>query len=268
MGVFYESIPPSLESWILEQKVLWVATAPLTASGHVNLSPKGGPYFGIVNPTTFWYLDLTGSGSETLSHLHEPGNGRITVLFNAFEGPPRIVRLWGWGEVLEYGTQKYLDFVKQTSADTIPGTRAVIVVHIHQVGSSCGFSMPLFDFKDFRSTLNEFFEKRVAAEEAGNKKDGIERYWAYKNAFSIDGLPGMQRGLETGQKENVKPLKKMVGPRAPKANMLHYPSSVHSRPALSMVLFLLAMVLSFGAGIFTTVFAPLYTARLLESVPK
>ena len=174
MGVFYETIPSTLQTWILEQKVLWVASAPLSASGHVNVSPKGGQYFGIVDSKTFWYLDLTGSGIETLSHLHEPGNGRITVMFNAFEGAPRIVRLWGHGEVLEYETPGYTYFVKKNSVNTIAGTRAVVVVHIHQVGSSCGFSMPFFDFKAFRSTLNEFFEKRVAAEEAGDKKNGIE----------------------------------------------------------------------------------------------
>jgi hypothetical protein len=168
MGAFYEIIPPSLLKWIVEQKVFWVATAPLSSSGHINISPKGGQYFGILNPTTFWYLDLTGSGIETLSHLHEPGNGRITVMFNAFEGPPQIVRLWGKGEVLEA-------FVDENKVHAIAGTRAVILVHIHQVGSSCGFSMPFFDFKAFRPTLNEFFEKRVAAEQRGNKKDGIER---------------------------------------------------------------------------------------------
>lgn len=97
MGVFYETIPKSLEAWILEQKVVYIASAPLSAQGHVNVSPKGGLYFGIVDERTFWYMDLTGSGIETTSHLHEPGNGRITVLFNAFEGPPRIVRLWGKG---------------------------------------------------------------------------------------------------------------------------------------------------------------------------
>jgi hypothetical protein len=175
MGVFYETIPKSLISWILEQKVIWIASAPLSAHGHVNVSPKGGQYFGIVNPSTFWYIDLTGSGVETLSHLQESGNGRITVLFNAFEGPPRIVRLWGKGEVLEYGSKKFNQFVETNGVKTIDGTRAVVVVHIHQVGSSCGFSMPFFDFKDFRPTLNEFFEKRVASEREGNKKDGIER---------------------------------------------------------------------------------------------
>jgi hypothetical protein len=175
MGTFYETIPKSLIKWILEQKVFWVASAPLSAGGHVNVSPKGGQYFGIIDDQTFWYIDLTGSGVETLSHLHEPGNGRITVLFNAFEGSPRIVRLWGTGEVLEYGTKKFCEFVARNEVQTIAGTRAVVVVHIHQVGSSCGFSMPFFDFKDFRPTLNDYFKKKVANDEAGKKEDGIER---------------------------------------------------------------------------------------------
>lgn len=176
MGAFYETIPKSLIAWILQQKVFWIASAPLSAEGHINVSPKGGQYFGIVDPSTFWYVDLTGSGVETLSHLLEPGNGRITVLFNAFEGAPKIVRLWGRGEVLEYGTEEFRTFVKKNEVKTIAGTRAVVVVRIHQVGSSCGFSMPYYDFKDFRPTLNEFFEKRVKAEEEGNSKDGIEKY--------------------------------------------------------------------------------------------
>jgi len=155
-----------------------------------------------------------GSGVETLSHLLEPNNGRITVLLNAFEGPPRIVRLWGHGRPLEYGSKEFMEFVAKNDVKTIPGTRAVIVVDIHQVGTSCGFSMPFYDFKDFRTTLNEFFVKRVAAEEAGNKKDGIERYWAYKNSESIDGLPGMRRGVETAKREKVEPIKKLVGAAA------------------------------------------------------
>jgi len=98
MGVFYEAIPKSLTSWILDQAIFWVATAPLSASGHVNMSPKGGKYFGILDEKTFWYMDLTGSGNETISHLLEPGNGRVTIMFNAFDGPPKIIRLWGHGE--------------------------------------------------------------------------------------------------------------------------------------------------------------------------
>lgn len=99
MGAFYETIPKSTIQWIIEQKVFWVATAPLSAAGHVNVSPKGGQYFGVIDEKTFWYMDLTGSGNETLSHLLEPNNGRITVQFNAFEGPPKIVRLWGNGKL-------------------------------------------------------------------------------------------------------------------------------------------------------------------------
>jgi Pyridoxamine 5'-phosphate oxidase len=100
MGAFYELLPPSLIPWILAQKIFWVATAPLSATGHVNVSPKGGQYFGIIDDRTFWYMELTGSGIETVSHLHERGNGRITILFNAFEGGPRIVRLWGKGMLI------------------------------------------------------------------------------------------------------------------------------------------------------------------------
>lgn len=99
MGAFYETIPKSLIQWIIEQKLFWVSTAPLSATGHVNVSPKGGEYFGVIDERTFWYMDLTGSGNETISHLLEPNNGRITILFNAFEGPPKIVRLWGKGEL-------------------------------------------------------------------------------------------------------------------------------------------------------------------------
>ncbi|CZT06493.1 uncharacterized protein RCO7_04290 [Rhynchosporium graminicola] len=221
MGAFYETIPQSLIDWILLQKVFWIASAPLSHSGHINLSPKGGSYFGVLSPSKFWYIDLTGSGIETLSHLHEPGNGRITVLFNAFSGPPRIVRLWGKGEVLEYGTGAFETFVEEREEEgvrmremCVAGTRAVVVVSVTQVGSSCGFSMPLYEFQGCRSTLNEFFEKRVRSEEEGNRKDGIEKYWAFKNAQSIDGLPGLRRGVENGKREKVTPIKKMVGPYA------------------------------------------------------
>lgn len=78
----------------------WVATAPLSGDGHVNVSPKGGPYFDVIDEVTFYYMELSGSGSETISHLHEPGNARITIQFNAFEGAPKILRLWGKGRAI------------------------------------------------------------------------------------------------------------------------------------------------------------------------
>ncbi|CAJ2504451.1 Uu.00g118450.m01.CDS01 [Anthostomella pinea] len=219
MGAFFETIPDSLIKWILAQKVFWVSTAPLSANGHVNVSPKGGEggqFFGIPDTRTFWYQDLTGSGNETISHLVEPSNGRITVLFNAFQGPARIMRLWGKGRVLENGTQEFADMVERENITCIPGTRSIIVVDIHQVGTSCGFSVPFYDFKEYRTTLNEFFEKKEKKFLEGNEKESMDRYWALKNAWSMDGLPGMQRGLVAGKKYSVEPLKKMVGPLAPK----------------------------------------------------
>jgi len=216
MGQFFETIPPSLIKWILDQKVFWVATAPLSSSGHVNVSPKGGQYFGVPDNKTFWYMDLSGSGNETISHLHEPGNGRVTIMFNAFEGPPRIMRLWGKGKVLEKGTAEFESWIAAHSVETIPGTRSIIVVDIHQVGTSCGFSVPFYDFKEFRPTLNDLFRKRAEKYAAGNENESIDRYWAHKNAWSMDGLPGMRRGQVVAKEKNVAPIKKMVGPLAPK----------------------------------------------------
>ncbi|KAI7274727.1 hypothetical protein KC345_g6894 [Hortaea werneckii] len=217
MGAFYETIPESVYQWILQQKVFWVATAPLSAAGHVNVSPKGGEYFGLLDNHTFWYHDLTGSGNETISHLLEPGNGRITIQFNAFEGPPKIVRLWGHGRVLENGTDAFQSFVERNNVQIIPGTRTIIIVDIHQVGSSCGFSVPYYDFKDFRPILNNHFASKQKRFEEGKLEESMDRYWAYKNAWSMDGLPGLRRGLAAGKREKVAPIQKMVGPLAPTA---------------------------------------------------
>ncbi len=176
MGQFFETIPPSLVKWILDQKVFWVATAPLSPSGHVNISPKGGQDFGVVDEKTFWYMDLTGSGIETISHLREPDNGRVTVMFNAFEGPPRILRLFGNGRVLEICSPDFETFVAKHDVKTIPGTRSIVLVDIHQVGTSCGFGVPFFDFKGFRPTLNDFWRKRAEKYAAGNEEENMDRY--------------------------------------------------------------------------------------------
>ncbi|KAF2433956.1 hypothetical protein EJ08DRAFT_693988 [Tothia fuscella] len=215
MAIFHESIPKAQIEWILAQKVFWVATAPLSKDGNVNVSPKGGPYFGIPDERTFWYMDLSGSGIETISHLHEKGNGRITIMFSAFEGPPKIFRLWGKGRVIENGTKEFQDFITKHSITTIPGSRSIIVVDVHQAGSSCGFSVPFYEFKEHRTVLNDFFSNREKRFKEGKKEESIDRYWAYKNAWSMDGLPGLERALVTGKVEHVEPIKKMVGPHAP-----------------------------------------------------
>ncbi|KAI1275384.1 pyridoxamine phosphate oxidase family protein [Xylaria sp. FL0933] len=214
MGKFYEEIPENVMDWIVKQKVFWVSTAPLSRHGHVNVSPKGGDCFGVPDRRTFWYMDMTGSGNETISHLLEPGNGRITILFNAFEGPPRILRLWGKGKVLEYGSPEFNEIVERENIITLPGTRSVIVVDIHQVGTSCGYQVPFFSFVDYRRVLEEHFRKKVERYERGNEKESMDRYWALKNAWSMDGLPGMRRGLKAGKEFSIEPIQKMVGKMA------------------------------------------------------
>ncbi|KAG8169131.1 hypothetical protein KVR01_001880 [Diaporthe batatas] len=215
MGAFYETIPQSLFKWILEQHMFWVSTAPLSASGHINISPKGGDYFGVLDERTFWYMDLTGSGSETVAHLYERGNGRITVLFNAFQGPPRILRLFGHGRVLESGTSGFDDFVKKNDVKTIPGSRAIVLVDVHQVGTSCGYSVPYYEYKEHRRTLNQVFERKDEKFKQGDETESMPRYWALKNSWSMDGLPALHVAQKARKEHQIEPLKKMVGPLAP-----------------------------------------------------
>ncbi|TFK82478.1 hypothetical protein K466DRAFT_500250 [Polyporus arcularius HHB13444] len=192
MGKFYESIPPELVPWILKQEMFWVATAPLSSEGHVNVSPKGvRDCFHYLSPTRVWYQDLTGSGVETISHIRE--NGRITLMFNAFEGPPRIVRLFGTGTVHEFGTREYEELIPPEQRR--PGSRAAIVVDVHKVGSSCGYAVPYYEFRGHRQALLDFFISRERADqndEAAHAAKGLKAYWEEKNMRSIDGIPALQ----------------------------------------------------------------------------
>src|SRR5690606_33247900 len=173
MGKVLEAITPDVRRWIERQRLFFVATAPSGPDGHVNVSPKGHDTFRVLDESTVAYLDLTGSGVETIAHLRE--NGRITVMFCAFEGPPRIVRLHGRGEVVRPGDDGFDDLVARFPA--IPGTRAVIRVTCERVSSSCGYSIPLYEYAGERPTLVEWAERRGPA--------GIEKYWGEKNATSI-----------------------------------------------------------------------------------
>jgi hypothetical protein len=216
MGVYYETIPDSLIPWIKKQQMLLVGTAPLASDGHINISPKGGEdFFGVLSPTQFWYMDLTGSGVETHAHLHEPDNGRICVMFMAFTGPPQIVRIWGDGHVLENGSPEYTAFIADHKVKTIPGSRSIIIVDVHQCATSCGFSVPYYDFVAHRPILNEHFEKKERKFKEGDEKEGMDYYWAWKSARSVDGMPGMKRGVEYAEKNGVKPLRKWKGEYAP-----------------------------------------------------
>ncbi|KAJ3992546.1 hypothetical protein F5050DRAFT_1801677 [Lentinula boryana] len=195
MGRFFDEIPNFLITWLEQQQMFWTATAPLSGTGHVNLSPKcTRGTFHIVNPQKVWYEDMSGSGVETISHLKEPGNGRITVLFHAFEGPPRICRLFGTGTVYEYGTPEYNEFIPK---NRLPGSRAVIVIDVHKVGTSCGYAIPFYEFKSHRNQLLQWAQKKESTdndfleEYSEPSSKGLYSYWKENNAKSIDGIPGL-----------------------------------------------------------------------------
>jgi hypothetical protein len=178
MGRAYEHLTPQLQAFVEAQHMFVVATAP-SRGGHVNVSPKGLDTFRVLDERTVAYLDLTGSGAETIAHLRE--NGRITLMFSAFEGPPNIVRLYGHGAVVVPGDDRFAELVARFPEQ--PGTRAVIVATLDRVSSSCGFAVPRYEHVADRSQLTEWAERKGP--------DGIEEYWVEKNTTSIDGLPAL-----------------------------------------------------------------------------
>src|SRR6185295_14139903 len=143
------AISPELEAFIKAQHVFFVATAP-SEGGHVNLSPKGLDTLRILSPTRAGYLDLTGSGNETAAHVTQ--NGRITIMFCAFEGKPRIVRLYGRGGVVLPGDPGW----EALSAlfPSLLGVRQIITMDIDRVGSSCGFGVPRLAFVEERPDMH------------------------------------------------------------------------------------------------------------------
>lgn len=179
MGKSYESITPDLEEWIGRQRMFFVATAPLAAAGHVNCSPKGLDSFRVLGPTCVAYQDLTGSGIETVAHVKE--NGRIVIMFCAFEGPPRIVRLHGRGEVIESGSDEFDRLTTLFPAQ--PGVRSLVRVDVLRIADSCGFGVPLYRFTRDRDTLANYAEKYGP--------EGMAAYRAEHNRQSIDGLSGL-----------------------------------------------------------------------------
>ena len=178
----FEGIDDRLGRFLARQHMFFVATAPRADDGHLNLSPKGlDGTFAVLDPHTVAYLDLTGSGVETIAHLRE--NGRIVVMFCAFEGPPRIVRLHGRGEPVLPADPRFPSLVR--TFPPRPGVRSVIRVEVTRVADSCGFGVPLLAFEGERTQLDEWAERKGP--------DGIVSYQGEKNATSIDGLPGLAR---------------------------------------------------------------------------
>lgn len=178
MAKVYASISGRLRDFVDEQHVFFVATAPLAADGHVNVSPRGiTGTFGVLDEHTFAWVDTSGSGSETIAHLRE--NGRVVVMFCAFEGPPNIVRFHGTGRVVTIYDEGYDELASRF--DDVPGARAVIVVDVERISDACGYGVPLMSFEGERDLLPRYFGRRGV--------EGSADYRRRKNRTSIDGLP-------------------------------------------------------------------------------
>jgi len=177
MGKVYATISDELATWIKAQRIFFVATAPLAATGHVNVSPKNCDALKVLGPLELAYQDYTGSGAETAAHIRE--NGRIVIMFCAVEGPPKIVRLHGSATLISRSDVRFAK-VSEHFANN-PGTRAFIHVVVGRVSDSCGFGVPIYEFKAHRDTLTRWADRKGPAE--------LERYRSEKNLQSIDGLP-------------------------------------------------------------------------------
>jgi hypothetical protein len=187
MGKVYDRIDDTLAEFIGRQHLFFVGTAPTDPDGHLNVSPKGLDTFRILGSHSVAYLDLTGSGIETVAHLRQ--NGRITLMFCAFEGRPLIVRLYGRGRVVEPGDGDWDGLIARFP--DYPGVRSVVVVGVERVADSCGFAVPLYEHKGERSQLIAYAEKKGP--------EGMERYRAEKNKASIDGIAGLRSFGDVGR---------------------------------------------------------------------
>jgi len=192
MGNVFDEIDPKLERWISEQVMFFVGTAP-DEGGHVNVSPKAPiQSFLVIDPHTVAYLDLLGSGIETIAHTRQ--NGRICIMFCAFDGRPRIVRLHGRAEALETGSPEFDELLARFDRTAIPGSdpgmRSLVRVAVDRVSDSCGFDVPLMSFEGRRPQRLAWLENRLKGGEAA-----LGDYVASHNEHSIDGLPGLEPRL-------------------------------------------------------------------------
>ncbi len=177
MGNFSSAIKPAHTDFIQKQKMFFVATAPLSGEGHINLSPKGLDSFRVLSQERVAYIDVTGSGNETSAHILE--NGRITFMFCAFDGPPNILRLYGKGYTVLPGDAQWEEL---SGHFEIPvAVRQIIVADIHKVQTSCGYSVPLYEHVGERDHAYKWAAKKG--------EEGIEQYKQDKNRVSMDGLP-------------------------------------------------------------------------------
>jgi hypothetical protein len=194
MAKVFDQIDDSLREFIEAQSMFFVATAPSGDGGHVNLSPKGGRnLFRVTGPLGFAYVDLMGSGIETVAHLRE--NGRIVVMFCAFEGPPKIVRLHGVGRPVQQNDEGFAELLAtfEISDEQRRAVRSVITVEVTRVGDSCGFVVPRMDYVAERDQLYRYADNRIRKLGA----EAVLEYVSENNAESLDGLAGLDPLVET-----------------------------------------------------------------------
>jgi hypothetical protein len=189
MGKVYDRIDEQLRDWIGRQSLFFVGTAPLADDGRVNISPKGPiGALRVLGDRTVAYLDVVGSGAETIAHLRE--NGRIVVMLCAFEGPPRILRLHGQGRVIAPGDAEFAELLEHAGFEKFTADearRTVIVVEIERIADSCGYGVPLMSYEGKRPHMEAWAEKKLRV----GGTAAIDAYKAEKNATSIDGLPAL-----------------------------------------------------------------------------
>ncbi|MCL7379127.1 MULTISPECIES: pyridoxamine 5'-phosphate oxidase family protein [unclassified Streptomyces] len=184
MGKRYERIDGRIRTFIEEQPVFFTATAPLADDGHVNLSPKGrAGTLVVIDELTLAYLDFGGSGAETIAHLRE--NGRITLMWCAFTGPPKVLRVHGQGEPVFRDDPRWGEYIGLFGDADGPGARAIIVIHAERVSDACGFAVPFMDYREERTQHAEHFGRKSDEEFAAYcaKKDHV--------GVSLDGLPAL-----------------------------------------------------------------------------
>jgi hypothetical protein len=178
MGRTYSEITPELRGFIERQKLFFVATAPSDSAGHVNVSPKGLDAFRIFSPSRVGYVDLTGSGNETSAHIEQ--NRRITFMFCALDGDPLVVRVYGTGKTILPGEARWGELAREFDVANRIGVRQIILAEVQRVGTSCGFGVPLYDYRRERDELTRYAQKKGP--------QGLQRYQQDKNARSIDGI--------------------------------------------------------------------------------
>jgi hypothetical protein len=185
----WDAINEQVEEWIGRQRMFFVGTAPLAADGHVNVSPKGPMgTLRILGPNEVAYLDVFGSGAETIAHVRE--NGRIVVMLCAFEGPPRIVRFHGRGEVVNPDDPRFGELLERCQFEdpSIPeARRSIVLVHVNRVADSCGYGVPLMSYEGARPHQEASASKRARTGGPG----AFDDYMRKKNASSLDGLPAV-----------------------------------------------------------------------------